>query len=41
MDDAPCTKGLTPADEDTCSDAYIGNRTFVIEPTKMANDATI
>lgn len=34
-----CTKNLTT--EQTCSDALIGNRTFVIEPTKLANDAVI
>jgi len=34
-----CTKDL--ATEQTCSDALIGNRILVIEPTKMANNAVI
>jgi hypothetical protein len=34
-----CTPDTT--NEQTCSDAWIGNRILVIEPTKMANNATV
>lgn len=40
VESTPCTSsGL--ATEETCSDALIGNRTFVIQPVKLANDASI
>ena len=26
---------------DTCSYAYVGNRTFIVEPTKMSNDTVV
>jgi hypothetical protein len=31
----------TTTSHTTCSEAYVGNRTMIIEPTKMANDAVI
>ncbi|HVF12852.1 MAG TPA: hypothetical protein VNA87_07185 [Actinomycetota bacterium] len=36
---ATCTKDLTT--KESCSAAYIGNRTFIIQPEKFANDATV
>jgi hypothetical protein len=37
-----CTRGtVDPADQVTCAEAYVGNRTMIVEPTKMANDAII
>lgn len=36
--DDPVVTGLSPQ---TCSEAHVGNRTLIIEPTKMANDAII
>jgi hypothetical protein len=37
-----CTDGTeTAADQHTCATALIGNRTLIIEPTKMANDAQV
>ena len=35
--------GCTPdtVTDQTCSYAYVGNRTFIVEPTKMSNDTTV
>lgn len=37
-EEGPCTADFTAG---TCSDAYIGNRTFIIQTEKLANDATV
>lgn len=31
----------TPMAASSCTEAYVGNRTMIIEPTKMANDAVV
>jgi hypothetical protein len=36
-----CDRATDPVTPETCSEAYVGNRTLIIEPTKMANDAVI
>jgi hypothetical protein len=34
-----CSRDTTV--QETCSEAYVGNRTLIVEPAKLANDATI
>ncbi len=39
--DGPATCTPTTISGGTCSTGFVGNRTFIVEPAKLANDATI
>jgi hypothetical protein len=41
LTNSPVTAACTPTTVTTCSAALIGNRTLVVEPTKLANNAVI
>jgi hypothetical protein len=40
-EETPCPDTTVPGTGGTCAEAFVGNRTLIVEPAKLANDASV